>query len=100
MADPYEKAQRAIEDVSLRGPGQADSTLRQALFNREPGKIPSELAELVEKIEQGAYRVTDEDVAKLKATYSEDQLFELVVCTILGASKRRLDAGLRALEEA
>ena len=44
--------------------------------------------------------VTDEDLARLKARYSDDELFEVLVSASLGASLERLLAGLRALEEA
>ena len=55
---------------------------------------------LVEKIHRHAYRVTDEDLATLQATYGDDRLFEIVVSAALGASRARLVAGLQALEEA
>jgi hypothetical protein len=44
--------------------------------------------------------VTDGDIAPLQATYGDDQLFEIIVSAALGASRQRLLAGLRALEEA
>jgi alkylhydroperoxidase family enzyme len=44
--------------------------------------------------------VTDDDLAALRARYSEDQIFELVVAAALGAAETRLRAGMRALEEA
>jgi alkylhydroperoxidase family enzyme len=54
----------------------------------------------VEKIHQHAYRVTDEDLATLQATYGDDRLFEIIVSAALGASRARLVAGLQTLEEA
>jgi alkylhydroperoxidase family enzyme len=100
MKDPYEGARKTLEDAVLRGPGQSDAKAREAVADREAGDIPPELAQLVEKMERDPSKVTDEDIATLKATYSEDQIFELVVSAALGASRRRLAAGLRALEEA
>lgn len=96
--DPYTTAQRDLEAKALRGPGKTSQSLREAVFERKD--VPAELLELVEKVETGAYNVTDEDIARLKSKYSEDELFEIVITTILGASKRRLDAGLKALEDA
>ena len=50
----------------------------------------------------GQNYTTPDLVAKVtgKAKYSEDELFEIVVSASLGASMRRLDAGMRALREA
>ena len=72
------------------------------LEDAPPQKILNEWAkkplDFVDTIHRHAYRVTDEDVARLRASYDDDQLFELVVCAALGASQRRLAAGLAALE--
>jgi hypothetical protein len=81
----------------LSGPGMTSVELRQALARGEP---PEDLRALVETIRRHAYKVTDEDIAALRARYSEDQVFEIVVATIVGAADERLRAGLRALEEA
>ena len=62
--------------------------------------MPSELQPLVAKIHAHAYKVTDDDITRLKSAYDDDRLFEIVVSAALGASRRRLDAGLRALEDA
>jgi hypothetical protein len=96
--DPYAAARRALEDSVFRGAGEAPSSLREALASQKD--VPPELRLLVEKIEKHAYKVTDEDVASLKAKYTDDQLFEIVVAAALAASKRRLEVGMRALEEA
>jgi alkylhydroperoxidase family enzyme len=64
------------------------------------GAPPPDLAVLVEKIRRHAYRVTDEDVNALRARYSEDQLFELIVAAALGAAEHRLERALAALEDA
>jgi hypothetical protein len=95
--DPYADALRALEDSVLRGPGKAPAKLRQAVASQTD--VPEALRELALKIEKQPSRVTDEDLERLKATYTEDQLFEIVVATALGASRRRLDAGWRALSE-
>jgi alkylhydroperoxidase family enzyme len=59
-----------------------------------------ELAALVQKIFDHAYRVTDDDVDALRSHYSEGQLFELVVAAAVGAAEYRLKAALAALEGA
>jgi hypothetical protein len=97
MGDRFGDLKAATEAALLHGPGASPAELRQACARGEP---PEELRVLVEKIEKHAYRVTDEDLAALRAKYSEDQLFEIVVASAFGAADRRLRAGLRALEEA
>jgi hypothetical protein len=98
MHDPYDTERRALEDAALRGPGETQAKVREAIARGE--EVPDDLRELVDKIERHAYRVTDEDIAALKQRYTEDEIFEFVIAASLGASQRRLDAGLRALEEA
>lgn len=90
-----------IEQTTLEGPGKTTTSLRRAVANApKSADVPEELRKLVDKIERHAYRVTDEEIAALKEKYSEDELFEIIVSAALGAASRRLDAGLRALEEA
>ena len=64
-----------------------------------PGRV-AELEELAQKIAKYAYRVTDGDIAALKARYSEDEIFEIVIAACLGPAMERLRLGLRALEDA
>jgi hypothetical protein len=97
MGDRFRELKDATAAALLRGPGASPPELRQACARGEP---PDELRALVEKIDRHAYKVTDEDLAALRARYSDDQLFEIIVAAAFGAAARRLDAGLRALEEA
>lgn len=97
MDDAFRALKEATAAAVLRGPGTTSPELRQAMARGEP---PDELRALVEKIRRHAYQVTDEDLAALRDRYSEDQLFELIVATVLGAADDRLRAALRALEEA
>ena len=43
--------------------------------------------------------MTDEDIDALRARFSEDQLFEVIVAAALGAAEFRLTAALNALED-
>jgi alkylhydroperoxidase family enzyme len=46
-------------------------------------------------------QVTDADFAAARAAgFSEDELFELVICAAVGQSARLYDAGLAALADA
>lgn len=97
MDDPFRELQEATAAAVVRGPGTTSPEQRQAVARGEP---PEDLRALVEKIRRHAYKVTDEDLASLRDRYSEDELFELIVATVLGAAAERLRAGMRALEEA
>jgi hypothetical protein len=97
MPGRFEDLRQATADAVLRGPGVTSPELRQAVARGEP---PAELRALVDKVRGEAYRVTDEDLNALRSSYSEDQLFEILVAAALGAADERLRSALRALEEA
>lgn len=91
-------AHRAQLDRSLlEGPGASTRAQREAAL-RGGGEGP--LGEYARQIEQAAYKVTPEQVAALHASHGDDVVFELTLCAAHGAARRRLDAGLRALDEA
>ena len=96
--DPHAAIRDRVFRSVFEGPGDSEPALRQAVA--EGKNVPPELAALVDKIHRHAYKVTDDDLARLRATYTEDQLFEIVVSAALGASRQRLFAGLAALENA
>lgn len=61
--------------------------------------IPPELEAYVRKVTLYAYKVTDEDIAQLKALgFTEDDLFEITLSAALGAGRIRLECGLAALK--
>ncbi len=90
---------RAIEQRILTGPGLAPAeTRRKAFENRD---VYEPLLTLVDKVATRSFQVTDGDFAAATAAgFSEDQLFELVICAAVGASSRLFQAGLAALAEA
>jgi hypothetical protein len=97
MDDRFASLRKATEAAVLNGSAETPSELRRAVAK---GAVPPNLAPLVEKIRSRAYTVTDADVDALRAHYSDDQLFELIVAATFGAASERLAAALRALEEA
>ena len=99
IPDPHASLRDRVLDRVLSGPGASAPALRRAAAEGTAG-LPGALQELVDKIERHAYRVTDEDLARLRSSYDDDHLFEIVVSAALGASQRRLAAGLAALERA
>lgn len=96
--DPHAALRDAALDRVLRGPGESDPGLRSAAA--EGAGLPDDLLPLVTKIQHHAYKVTDEEISTLQARYGDDKMFEVIVSAALGASRKRLFAGLKALEEA
>ena len=106
MKDSYPiKVQKAV-DALLTNSGRCTPALRQAIEayaarlsggDREAPNIPDELVAYVNKVTLHAYKVTDQDVQRLKdAGYSEDAIFEITLCASVGASLARLERGLLA----
>src|SRR5438105_293379 len=96
MYDPHAKLRDQVLKRVLDGPGESDPTIRAAAADNRG--LPPDLAPLVDKIHNHAYKVTDGDLARLQAAYGDDRLFEIIVSAALGASRKRLFAGLEALE--
>lgn len=96
--DPHAELRDAALDRVLSGPGESDPAMRAAAA--DGAGLPDDLQPLVTNIHEHAYTVTDEDVAALQARYGDDRMFEIIVSAALGASRKRLFAGLKALEDA
>jgi hypothetical protein len=91
--------------TTLDGPGEVAAELRRevAAYTAvlKPGnkQIPAQLLPYLSKVAMHSYRVTDMDMAQLKAAgFSEDELYELTICAALGAGMARLDRGLELLK--
>jgi alkylhydroperoxidase family enzyme len=96
MPQDRDELWRAIESAVLDSPGELPSTTRRAAAG--DGEVPVDTSAYVDKVRKHAYRVTDEDVAQLRARgYTEDQLFELTIAASLGAGLARRAAALRAM---
>ena len=101
MADEGKEraAYRALVDRVLNGDGRAPAEQRARAFGND-GLAPP-LDALIDKVASRPAQVTDADFAAAKASgFSEDQLFELVICAAVGQSTRLYEAGLAALAEA
>lgn len=96
MSQPSQ-LQGATRRAVVDGPGAVEADVRRQVA---AGRPPSELAVLVQKIRDHAYKVTDADVDALRARYTEDQLFELIVAAAVGAAEDRLKDALAAVEGA
>jgi alkylhydroperoxidase family enzyme len=97
--DKKRAAYQALVDRILTGEGKAPAEQRAQAFGND-GLAPP-LNALVGKVVARPVQVTQADFAAAKAAgFSEDQLFELVICAAVGQSARLYDAGLAALAEA
>jgi alkylhydroperoxidase family enzyme len=97
--DKKQAAYQALVDRVLNGTGRAAAEQRARAFSND-GLSPA-LHALIGKVATRPAQVTEADFAAAKALgFSEDQLFELVICAAVGQSARLYEAGLAALAEA
>jgi hypothetical protein len=90
---------KALVAHLLEGDGTASQLQRRAAFDNV--KLEAPLGTLIDKVALQAYKITDGDVAAVKEFgFSEDQIYELVVCAAVGQATRQYDAALAALAEA
>jgi hypothetical protein len=104
---PAHPDHRALADALCRrtheGPGETSVNLRQAMAARTAGGPPLEAPydELARQIGEAAYKVTEEQVAKVvEEARSERAAYELIVASALGAGLHRWRHGLKILEQA
>jgi len=96
--DPYSALRDLMIKRVVEGEAQSSAALRRAAY--ENAGISPDLKPLIDKVHAHAYTVTDEDVEKVRHAYGDDRLFEIIVSAALGASHKRLQAGLEALGDA
>lgn len=96
--DKKQSMHRALVERVVTGDGRSSPELRARAFRN--ADVPSPLDTLIDKVATRPTQITDADFAAAGAGFSEDQLFELVVCAAVGQSTRMYDAGLAALAEA
>jgi alkylhydroperoxidase family enzyme len=97
--DKKRAAHRALVERVLKGEGRAAVEERARAFRNDG--LPEAMGALIDKIAERPAQVTEEDLAEAKAAgYTEDQLFELVICAAVGKSTRMYEAALEALAEA
>jgi hypothetical protein len=94
---PYKRVlHEALVRRILSGDAKTPPDYRLRAFDN--ADLAEPLSKLVTEVDTGAGHVTDDDINAAKAAgYSEDQIFELVICAAVGAAKRQYDAGLSAL---
>jgi alkylhydroperoxidase family enzyme len=93
------QARRVVVARVLEGDGGAPHAQRRAAFDN--AGLAEPLRTLIDKIAKHAYKVTDSDIAAVRASgLSEDQIFELAVCAAIGEATRQYDTALAALDAA
>ncbi len=100
---PAEDKKRSIHHLLVnrirQGPGRAPADQRARAFDN--AAVPESLRGLVDKVATKPAQVTDADFATaMEAGFTDDQLFELVICAAVGEATRQYEAGLSALAEA
>lgn len=92
----------AVRAAVTGGGGVTDVSLRAAVLARagEGTPIAQPYDALVQQISEAAYRVTDAQVADVRAvTGSDKSAFEIIMSACIGAGLSRWDAAARAIEE-
>jgi hypothetical protein len=98
MSD-MKRLHRALVARVLEGVGTAPREMRRAAFNNSGLAEPTRT--LIDKVARHAYKVTDDDVAAVRAAgLSEDQIFEIVLCAAIGQATRQYETALAALDAA
>ena len=97
--DKKRTAHKAVVTRVLEGDGRASRDARRAAFDN--AGLTEPLRTLIDKVARQPTRVTNEDIAAVKASgLSEDQIFDLVVCAAIGQATRQYETALEALDEA
>jgi hypothetical protein len=97
--DNKRAAFRALQDRVVNGQGRASPEQRARAFSNVGLSPP--LDGLLGTVATRPAQVAEADFAAARAAgFSEDELFELVICAAVGQSARLYDAGLAALAEA
>lgn len=83
----------------LEGYGKASVEKRRSAFNNSVLDEP--LSTLINKVALQPSKITDEDFRKvITSGFSEDQIFELVICSAVGQAVRQYESALKALSQA
>ena len=98
ISDPHAALREQVLRRVLDGDAESSAALRHGAF--EGTGLSPDLKPLIDKVHARAYQVTDADVASVQGAYGDDRLFEIIVSAALGASHKRLQAGLTALADA
>jgi hypothetical protein len=96
-------ARRMALEAEVVGPARTDVTLRSGVMARAAGGpvIAAPFDDLARQIGEAAHRVTDGQVANVRAALGTDKsAFEVVLAASVGAGLSRWDAASRAMKDA
>ncbi|RMI28341.1 carboxymuconolactone decarboxylase family protein [Nocardia stercoris] len=97
--EEFAALRRHLVSRVLDGPGSTPAQLRAGAFGNTVATEP--LGRFIMLVADNSAQLTDADFATLSAAgYTDDQLFEIVVCAALGAANRQYDAARAALAAA
>jgi alkylhydroperoxidase family enzyme len=83
----------------LEGDGRASREIRRGAFDN--AGLTEPVRTLVDKVAHSARTVTDADIGTMRnAGFSEDQIYEIVVCAAIGQATRQYHNALSALSAA
>jgi hypothetical protein len=89
MSDIAQTRRTLIQRI-LEGDGRASNAERRAAFDN--AGLAEPLNTLIDKVAKHAYTITDEDIGAARASgFSEDQIFEIIVCAAVGQATRQYD---------
>lgn len=95
----FRAAHTALVTRIIEGNGVASAAERRAALDN--GGLPEPLGGLVKKVALQPTHITGGDFTAAKdAGFTDDQLFELVICAAVGQSSRQYDAACAALDVA
>ncbi|MFO0635473.1 MAG: hypothetical protein U0168_21725 [Nannocystaceae bacterium] len=98
MPDRYAASWAELCRRVLDGPATTSATLRRQVAVREG--VPEPLRAYVDKLHDGAFAITDADVAALRqAGFDDDAVFELTASAAVGAASLRCARALALLDE-
>jgi alkylhydroperoxidase family enzyme len=99
---------RALVDAIRTGEGASRPDVRRWAESRaagdddaeRPAGAPEALIGYADLVATAAYRTTDADIDRLRASgLSDDEIFEITAAVAVGAGRRRLERALAALDE-
>lgn len=103
LMDEHARHAEAVRAAAAGGSGTTDPSLRRAVMGRAAGgdRLQEPFDSLARQIGDAAYRVTDAQVAAVRASSGSDQgAFEVILAASIGAGLHRWDAAVRVIGEA
>jgi alkylhydroperoxidase/carboxymuconolactone decarboxylase family protein YurZ len=92
-------ARLAVIRRILEGEGESSRQQRKGAF--DDAGLTEQLSGLAHKVALESRMVTDSDMATAQAAgFSEDQIFELVICAAVGQANRQYETAMAALDAA